>query len=115
MNFYLCFFFLDVCIYLYVNHEHLTKHELLLQHILASEGPVVWYLDTADEVLFCFEQLYKRYTSGMMNMEPWYTPRFVSNQIGSHKLKMVKDSLPKNINQSTRTKSIIYTRHVNFV
>lgn len=71
--------------------------------MLASEGPVVWYLDTADEVLVCFEQLYKRYTSGMMNMEPWYTPRFVSNQIGSHKLKMVKNSLPTNINQSTKS------------
>lgn len=35
-------------------------------------------------------------------MEPWYTPKFVSNQIGSHRLKMVKDSLPKNINQSTK-------------
>lgn len=89
--------------FLWEKIDVLTKHKLLLQHILASEGPVVWYLDTADEVLVCFEQLYKKYTSGMMNMEPWYTPRFVSNQIGSHKLKMVKNSLPTNINQSTKS------------
>uniref|UniRef100_A0A8B8EL51 Poly [ADP-ribose] polymerase n=1 Tax=Crassostrea virginica TaxID=6565 RepID=A0A8B8EL51_CRAVI len=63
------------------------------EHILASEGPVVWYLDTADEVLICFEQLYKRYTSGIMHMEPWQNPKFVSNQMGSHKLKMILDDL----------------------
>ena len=72
-------------------HMLLIKKENLfwVQHILASEGPVVWYLDTADEVLICFEQLYKRYTSGIMHMEPWQNPKFVSNQMGSHKLKMV--------------------------
>ncbi|XP_061196330.1 uncharacterized protein LOC133204592 [Saccostrea echinata] len=63
------------------------------EHIQAREGPVVWYLDTADEVLICFEQLYKRYTSGLMNMEPWHTPKFISNQIGSHKLKMILDDI----------------------
>ncbi|XP_062605824.1 uncharacterized protein LOC134267631 isoform X4 [Saccostrea cucullata] len=63
------------------------------EHIQAREGPVVWYLDSADEVLICFEQLYKRYTSGLMNMEPWHTPKFISNQIGSHKLKMILDDI----------------------
>jgi hypothetical protein len=62
---------------------------------VGTEAPVVWYLDAADEVLACFEQLYKRYTSGIVNMEPWHTPNFISNQIGSHKLKLVCDNVIK--------------------
>ncbi|XP_048771319.2 uncharacterized protein LOC125677345 isoform X2 [Ostrea edulis] len=63
------------------------------EHIVGTEAPVVWYVDTADEVLVCYEQLYKRYTSAIVNMEPWHTPNFISNQIGSHKLKLILDDI----------------------
>ena len=42
--------------------------ELILSQVIEREEAIVWYFDSAAEVVSGYEQLYRRYTTTPMNM-----------------------------------------------